>query len=66
MRTLTFSVEELHDVTLPPNHLLLVWVTHRSQRYGRTKLRRGKKKKMKNEYRTFEAMFVGMVETWCL
>ena len=54
VRTLTFSVEGLHDVTLPPNHPLLVrameyasQITNRSHRYigeGGTafELRRGK------------------------
>ena len=54
VRTLKFSVEELHGVRLPPNHPLLVWaveyasqVTNRSHKYvgeGRTafELRRGK------------------------
>ena len=54
VRTLKFSVEELHDVTLPPNHPLLVWsveyasqITNRMHRHtgvGRPafELRRGK------------------------
>ena len=40
VRTLKFSVEEVHDVTLPPHHPLLVFaveyasqITNRSQRY---------------------------------
>ena len=40
LRTLKFSVEELHGVSLPPTHPLLVWavecatqITHRSCRY---------------------------------
>ena len=93
VRTLKFSVEEVHGVRLTPNHPLLVWaveyasqVTNRQHKYageGRTafELRRGKayrrplppfgekvaamvlgKKKQKNEYRTFDAIFVGLVE----
>ena len=54
VRTLKFSVEDLHGVTLPPNHPLLVWaveyagqIENRAHRYtgdGRTafELRRGR------------------------
>ena len=91
VRTLKFSVEQLHGVKLPPNHPLLVWAveyagqiesrTHRYTGVGRTafELRRGKpykrklppfgekvmaltlgKKKMKSEYRAFDAVIVAL------
>ena len=59
VRTLKFSVEQLHGVKLPPNHPLLVWAveyagqiesrTHRYTGVGRTafELRRGKAYKRK-------------------
>ena len=72
--SLKCSVEVLLGVAIPPNHLLLVWAAEYTSQdhesfahvHGRVKDSSWKvvlgKKKLKNEYRTFEAIFVGKVD----